>query len=54
VTAYDEFAIRALKVNALDYLLKPVHPDRHREAIARLGNPYTGKVTFVLKPLDKV
>jgi two-component system, LytTR family, response regulator len=28
VTAYDEFAIRAFEVNACDYLLKPVNPDR--------------------------
>ena len=28
VTAYDAYAIRAFEVNALDYLLKPVHPER--------------------------
>jgi len=28
VTAYDQFAIRAFEVNALDYLLKPVDPER--------------------------
>jgi two-component system LytT family response regulator len=28
VTAYDEFAVRAFEVNALDYLLKPVDPRR--------------------------
>jgi two-component system, LytTR family, response regulator len=38
VTAYDEFAIRAFEVNALDYLLKPVHPDRLRLAIKRLSD----------------
>lgn len=26
-TAYNEFAIRAFRYNALDYLLKPIHPD---------------------------
>jgi two-component system, LytTR family, response regulator len=25
-TAYDEFAIKAFEVNALDYLLKPIQP----------------------------
>ena len=33
VTAYDEYAIRAFKVNALDYLVKPVEPERLSEAI---------------------
>jgi two-component system LytT family response regulator len=36
VTAYDENAIRAFKVNAYDYLSKPVNPDRLREAIERV------------------
>jgi len=27
-TAYDEFALRAFEVNALDYLMKPITPDR--------------------------
>jgi two-component system LytT family response regulator len=35
VTAYDEYAIRAFEVNALDYLLKPVDPDRLAEALQR-------------------
>ncbi len=36
VTAYDKFAVRAFEVNALDYLLKPVHPDRLARSIQRL------------------
>lgn len=36
VTAHDVHAIRAFEVNALDYLLKPVHPVRLAAAIARL------------------
>ena len=27
-TAYDEFALKAFEVNALDYLLKPIQPER--------------------------
>jgi two-component system LytT family response regulator len=34
-TAHDEFAIRAFEVNALDYLLKPIHPNRLQIAINR-------------------
>ncbi len=36
VTAFDEYAIRAFEVNALDYLLKPVNPDRLSRTIERL------------------
>ena len=36
VTAYDEYAIRAFDVNACDYLLKPVNPDRLSLAVKRL------------------
>jgi two-component system LytT family response regulator len=36
VTAHDAFALRAFEVNALDYLLKPVHPDRLAETLSRL------------------
>ena len=36
VTAYDEYAIRAFDVNACDYLLKPVNPDRLALAVKRI------------------
>jgi two-component system LytT family response regulator len=35
VTAFNEHALRAFEVNAVDYLLKPVAEDRFREALAR-------------------
>jgi two-component system, LytTR family, response regulator len=35
VTAYDEFALRAFEVNALDYLLKPFDAARLAKSIAR-------------------
>lgn len=34
-TAYDQYAIRAFEVNALDYLLKPIEKKRLREALDR-------------------
>src|SRR5207302_9839401 len=35
VTAYDEYAIRAFEVNAIDYLLKPVEKARLSETLNR-------------------
>ncbi len=42
-TAYDEYALKAFQVNALDYLLKPIEPKRLEEAIAKLQNKIDGK-----------
>jgi len=50
VTAFDEYALRAFEVNALDYLLKPVNADRLLQSIERLelipdeGEADAGKV----------
>ena len=35
-TAFDEFALKAFEVNALDYLLKPIEPKRLADAIQKL------------------
>jgi two-component system LytT family response regulator len=37
VTAFDEYAIKAFEVNALDYLLKPINPIRLKNSIQRLS-----------------
>jgi two-component system LytT family response regulator len=34
-TAYDEFALKAFEVNALDYLLKTIHPERLSETVSK-------------------
>jgi two-component system LytT family response regulator/two-component system response regulator LytT len=36
VTAYDQYAIEAFEVNAVDYLLKPVEPTRLSQAVERV------------------
>lgn len=36
-TAYDEFALKAFEVNALDYLLKPIEPKRLADAVQKLN-----------------
>jgi len=35
-TAYDEYALKAFEVNALDYLLKPIEPRRLSDAMQKL------------------
>jgi len=35
-TAYDEYAVRAFEVNALDYLMKPIVPERLAAALERV------------------
>src|SRR5918997_1080667 len=35
ITAFDEYAIRAFEVNAIDYLLKPINAERFEQAARR-------------------
>src|ERR1700712_3121085 len=35
-TAYDEYALKAFDVNALDYLMKPIEPKRLADALQKL------------------
>jgi len=35
-TAYDQYAVKAFEVNALDYLLKPIEPERLASALRKL------------------
>jgi two-component system LytT family response regulator len=48
-TAYDEFAVKAFELNALDYLLKPVDPVRLAAALERLRTK-AGPVTAAETP----
>jgi two-component system LytT family response regulator/two-component system response regulator LytT len=43
VTAFDQYAIEAFKVNAVDYLLKPVDPQRLEESIERARRRVAGQ-----------
>jgi two-component system LytT family response regulator len=57
VTAYDEYAIRAFEVNALDYLLKPFSQERLWKAVERAqealstGQAFTDKIGPLLQSL---
>ncbi len=48
ITAYDEFALRAFDVNALDYLLKPVDPKRFRIALDRARSVIEARSTLMV------
>ena len=58
VTAYDEFAIEALRHSAVDYLLKPVDPNELKVAIQRIAakketTNVEHKITELLAELKK-
>lgn len=55
-TAYDEFAVKAFELNALDYLLKPVDPVRLAAAIDKLrakAGAATGETTAATRPAPR-
>ncbi len=37
VTAYDQYALQAIKLSAVDYILKPVNPKELQAAVAKVG-----------------
>jgi two-component system, LytTR family, response regulator len=65
VTAYDRYAVRAFEAHAVDYLLKPIDPDRFREAwdraaerVGRASDEPDGRVSALMggsaaKPLER-
>lgn len=44
-TAYDEYALKAFEVNALDYLLKPVEPRRLADAVEKMKRSNGGTIS---------
>ncbi|UMB60738.1 LytTR family DNA-binding domain-containing protein [Lutibacter sp. A80] len=55
-TAYDEYALKAFKLNSVDYLLKPIDSDELENAIAKYKNMYNTEknVTFDLNQLKNI
>ncbi|MFO0357954.1 MAG: LytR/AlgR family response regulator transcription factor [Sphingobacteriaceae bacterium] len=53
VTAYDEHAIKAFELNAFDYLLKPVQPQRLSETLKKLAEKEVVSKGENTGPLDE-
>ncbi|HEY9007537.1 LytR/AlgR family response regulator transcription factor [Ohtaekwangia sp.] len=53
-TAYDEFALKAFEVNALDYLLKPIQPERLAETVSKLAEKERAKTVAMRGPEKKL
>jgi two-component system, LytTR family, response regulator len=56
-TAYDQYALKAFEVSALDYLLKPIEPARLATALAKvqtLGQGDRGEANGAPQPLEQL
>lgn len=53
-TAYDEYALKAFKVNSIDYILKPVDEDELRAAITKFKSMNTVKETSPSQLMESI
>lgn len=53
-TAYDQFALKAFDINALDYLLKPIEADRLEAALAKIKTDITETTSEVIPSSGKL
>jgi two-component system, LytTR family, response regulator len=53
-TAYDHYSVKAFEVNALDYLLKPIEPERLASALSKLPASGPPAETASDTPLDQL
>ncbi|MBL7814417.1 MAG: response regulator transcription factor [Saprospiraceae bacterium] len=53
-TAFDQYAVKAFKVNAIDYLLKPIDEDELTETLDKLRKKIASPLPFDFKNLQQV
>ncbi|MDN5204013.1 response regulator [Fulvivirgaceae bacterium BMA10] len=53
-TAFDEFALKAFDVNALDYVLKPIQPERLKESLKKLEENNNAEIKEDTTQKDKL
>ena len=53
-TAFDEYAIQSFEYNTLDYLLKPIHPDRLEKAVQKALQSHLPKTNTMLNEDSRV
>jgi two-component system, LytTR family, response regulator len=49
VTGYNQYAVKAFEVNALDYLIKPIEPERLRATLARAKQQLSSKAALTTR-----
>ena len=45
-TAYDQYTLKAFKVNSIDYLLKPIDPEELAAAFDKFDNFYKAQISY--------
>jgi len=53
-TAYDQYAVKAFEVNALDYLLKPIEPERLATTLRKIQAAATPGIAAADAPLEQL
>ncbi|MDH4275004.1 MAG: LytTR family DNA-binding domain-containing protein [Gammaproteobacteria bacterium] len=54
VTSFDQYAVEAFEKNAVDYLLKPINPERLSQTIAKLQKAPSKDRELVAKALESI
>ena len=53
-TAYDQYTLRAFKLNSVDYLLKPIDPEELQQALDKYQRHFNNQPSFDPRTLEKL